>query len=1239
VGRFNISMGFAVIAIALLFTASAHAQLFSFNTFAGSAAQGNVDNVTNLSEFNHPGGVAMDSFGNIYIADTADDTIRKIAVNGTVSTLAGSPGIIGSADGPGTNALFNLPQGIAVDNSGNVYVADTGNDTIRKITSAGVVSTLAGLAGNAGSANGSGTNAAFYAPEGLAMDASGYIFVADTWNDTIREVSPSGAVTTVAGSPGSFGSTNATGTNALFYEPGAVAVDASDDVFVADTGNDVIREIASGGAVTTVAGSFGIYGSTNATGTNALFNGPQGMAIDSSGNLYVADYLNNTIRKVTPAGIVTTVAGSPGSFGSVNGTNALFWGPQGIVVCPTNNNLVYVADTGNSTIRRLSASGQTWTASSFAGNPSDGSADATGSAARFFWPMDVASDGHGNFYVADAQNNTIRKIAANGTVSTFAGFPGVTGSANATGTNASFNNPQAVAVDSSGNVYVADTGNSMVREITSGGVVSTLAGSAGHAGSSDGTGGSAQFDAPEGIAVNNLGDVFVADTMNHTIREIVPGGVVTTFAGFPGNFGSADGTNGAAQFNRPAGLAIDGSGNIFIADTFNHTIREITPAGVVSTIAGLARIFGDSDGTNCAASFFEPEAIAVGSGDTLYVADAGNDSIRQLTPSGTNWVVTTIAGWPGESGSQDGSGIAARFCYPAGMTVSGGNLFVADSANNTIRSGSMITDQPPAISAQPQSQSVLFGNPVTFSVSASGQATLYYQWFFNGTQLPGATGSTYSLANAQTANGGTYSVLISSGLGNILSSNAILTVYAPPSITSQPVSQSCLQGATVTFSVTASSGPLTYQWLENGHPIYNTVNVGGANSATLTLTNVTTASSAAYSVIVSGTYGTVSSSPATLTVYYVPPADSPQPAAWWQLNEGAGTVAYDYSGNGHNGSINPGVSWTGAGHSGVGAYFDGTTGGDIVIGSPFTTTVNWTAIMWINRWGTKNSSVLIGGSSYALKLEQSGTADHVGYTWYGHTDYPLNYVSPLNSWVHLAFVETSAGVSLYTNGVLAASLINTASLNTTTIGFGLTAATTDYLDATLNDVRLYNQALTQQQISNIFAFGRINPMPAATITSPTNGQSFNVTTNITLTASVVPNGQTVSAVQFYQGSTLLGQTTTAPYSFTWTNVPAGNYSVTASAVFGGGSAASPAVGIYVGVATNSPSLGFSATNGLLQLSWPSDHTGWELEVQTNSVAVGLSTNWTILSPSASTNAMVVPLSPANGSVFYQLIDP
>ena len=607
--------------------------------------------------------------------------------------------------------------------------------------------------------------------------------------------------------------------------------------------------------------------------------------MDAAGNLYVADALNHTIREVTSGGVVTTIAGSAGSFGSTDGTNgtARFWGAQGIAVNPTNRDFLCVADTGNSTVRQLCAVGSNWVSATLAGSAGLGSQDATGGAARFFWPMNAAMDTSSNLYVADAGNHTIRKITPAGVVSTVAGSPGISGSADGDAVHAQFNSPQAVAVDAAGNLFVSDTGNGTIREITPAGSVSTLAGSPGNFGSADGTNSAAQFFEPEGIVVDASDNVYVADTFNHTIREITAAGVVTTLAGTAGNSGAADGPNSVARFNRPTGLALDRAGDLFVTDLFNHTIREVTSAGVVCTLAGGAGISGYADGTNGAARFFEPEGIAV-AGASVYVADAGNHALRQLAPAGTNWVVTTIAGWPGISGSADGSGLAARFCYPAGLAANGaGNLFVADAGNNTIRSGSMITNSPPVILAQPQSQAVNVGATVTFSVAVQSSGTLYYQWQFDGTNLPGATASALTLSSAQPGNAGSYSVLVSSPTGSSLSSNAVLAVHAPPTITNQPASQTCLQGATVTFSVVAGPPPLAYQWWKNGAPLPNLPNAGGATGATLTLSNVTTADSATYSVVINNGYGAIASSAAALTVFFVPPPDSVQPYAWWQL--------------------------------------------------------------------------------------------------------------------------------------------------------------------------------------------------------------------------------------------------------------------------------------------------------------------------------------------------------------------
>lgn len=321
-----------------------------------------------------------------------------------------------------------------------------------------------------------------------------------------------------------------------------------------------------------------------------------------------------------------------------------------------------------------------------AGNATPGSTDDLGTAARFNHPIGVTTDSTGNVYIADTGNGTIRRITPAGEVSTFAGFAGSFGSADGTGTNAQFYGPQGIAADSAGYLYVADTANATIRKISPAGAVSLFAGSAGSFNSLDGAGASARFYQPEGVAVDGAGNVYVADAWNHTIRKITAAAAVSTLAGLAGNFGGADGTNSKARFNRPAGIALDNATNLFVTDSLNHTIRKITPGGTVSTIAGLAGVWGNADGTNSAARFFQPQGIYAADAATLFVVDSGNQDLRKLSASGTNWVVTTVAGLSGTAGSADGTGAAAQFYFPAGLALdSAGYLYMADSANNAIR--------------------------------------------------------------------------------------------------------------------------------------------------------------------------------------------------------------------------------------------------------------------------------------------------------------------------------------------------------------------------------------------------------------------------------------------------------------------------------------------------------------------------------------------------------------------------
>jgi sugar lactone lactonase YvrE len=339
----------------------------------------------------------------------------------TIGTLAGLAGVYGTNDWTGSDARFRLPEGVAADNSGNIYVSDR-NDTIRKITPLGAVTTLAGLAGIHGTNDGTGSAARFFFPHDLTVDSAGNIYVADSGNNTIRKVTPAGVVTTLAGVGGTLGSgtNDGTGSAARFFNPSGVAVDSAGNLYVADSDNCTIRKVTPGGAVSTLAGNPAVSGSRDGTNNVAQFSSPWGVAVDGAGNVYVGDSGNNTIRQVTPVGtnwVVTTLAGSAPAFGSTDGTGSVarFNTPSGLAVDSAGN--LYVADTANGTVRRLMLAGTNWVVTTLAGNPnqSGGSSDGTGSGAQFQFPEGVAVDSAGNLYVADFASSTIRRgFPANG---------------------------------------------------------------------------------------------------------------------------------------------------------------------------------------------------------------------------------------------------------------------------------------------------------------------------------------------------------------------------------------------------------------------------------------------------------------------------------------------------------------------------------------------------------------------------------------------------------------------------------------------------------------------------------------------------------------------------------------------------------------------------------------------------------------------------------------------------------
>lgn len=554
---------------------------------------------------------------------------------GTLTLVAGVPTGKGFADGTGAAARFNMPTAVALDAAGNLYVADRGNSAIRKVTPAREVTTLARVG-----------------VTGTAVDATGNVFASESGGGmaALWKIAPDGSKTLLAGG-GRTGTADGDGTAASFSRPQGVALDAQGNVYVAD--DTRIRKVTPAGVVTTFAGTTE-SGFVNGSASTARFGySLRGGAIGPNGTLYVADPANYAVRMVTPLGVVSTYS-----------TYSSFYGPQGVAVSPTGSVCVV---NGN--------------AACGAGGGSDGWADGTGSAARFRAPEGVALAASGTAYVADAGNNAIRMVAPGGVVTTFAGAGSAPGFADGPAATARFELPGAVAADRAGNVYVADSGNALLRKISPQGLVSTVAGLKGYHEVVDGTGSGARFNAPEGLAIDDAGNLYVAERLYSVIRKVTPAGTVTTIAGFPGESGSVDGTGSAARFNRPRGVAVDGSGNVYVADSGNDCIRKVTPAGVVTTIAGRAGAPGSANGVGASAQFYAPYAVAVDGAGNVYVAEYGNDDIRKITPAG---LVTTLAG--SGSGFADGPGTRAKFWQPVGIAVNAaGNLYVADFMNDTIR--------------------------------------------------------------------------------------------------------------------------------------------------------------------------------------------------------------------------------------------------------------------------------------------------------------------------------------------------------------------------------------------------------------------------------------------------------------------------------------------------------------------------------------------------------------------------
>jgi streptogramin lyase len=662
------------------------------------------------ARFQLPSSVALDSQGNLIVGDLNNHAIRQITPGGVVSTIAGN-GVSGFKDGPISQALLGDVWAVAVGPDGAIYFSDGSNLRVRKIDPART--TVSTLAGNPeldedGFAipdhkDGPGDQAHFVFPVGLAVAANNDVYVADANDYTIRKITPDGTVTTVAGNQ-QWDYADGDALSASFRVPAYLAFAKNGDLYISDWGNEMIRILTPEGQVVTFAGNPMTQGGEPVPGfedgpeNTAQFGSPRGLSFGGD-TLYVADsdlfstdtsdevYIGSRIRAISPSGDVTTVAGSDAlGFDDGKGTAATFRLPYDVAALPDGT--LYVADINNDAIRKIDPAGNVTT---LAGEPAAGFKDGPGTQARINSPQFLTSDGKGTFYLADYGNNRIRKITKDGTVSTLVGQDPIDGQGDLVDgpiKAAKVYGPSSVAVAADGSIYFTDRENNVIRKIDAAQTTVTTYAGTGQAGFKEGTVSEAQFNRPRYIQFGPDGSLYVSDTYNQRIRKITPDGQVSTVAG-DGTDNYKDGPAASAEFSYPQGMAIAADGTIYVADIGNQMVRKIDPQGNVTTLAGNPPLDdnnlpleGYKDGPGTEAQFANPGALLLQADGSLLLSDRDNNRIRKIMPDGTT---STVAGiW--DSGFWDGALDIARFDGPFGMAFdTDGSILIAEEYNHRVR--------------------------------------------------------------------------------------------------------------------------------------------------------------------------------------------------------------------------------------------------------------------------------------------------------------------------------------------------------------------------------------------------------------------------------------------------------------------------------------------------------------------------------------------------------------------------
>ena len=657
----------------LLLAACPHARgastpriVYRVETVAGSSLNGDHGPAA-AAQISSIQGIALDRFGNLYLSDTDNHRVRRVDAAGVITTVAGTgtAGFTGDG-GPAAQAQLNLPYGLAVDLAGNLYIADLGNQRVRRVAIDGTITTIAGDGRKSSTPDGTpAVQASLLSPRNLALDAAGTLYVSEFEGHRVRKIGADGKIFTAAGAGQSgFRGDGAAATAALLSYPAGLAVDRAGSLYIADSGNNRIRKVYAGGAIGTVLGG--------SSGT--ALGGPIAVAVDAAGTIYTAD-ATFTVRAFTPTGSWLNFAGIGAPAFSGDGgpaARASLTAAHDVLAAP--NGGVYIADGIRVRFVDTALAIHTFAGDGYVHFVGDG---LPATSANLLGPSAITLDNAGNLFIADTGTERVRRVAATGKIDTAAGTGiAAAGGEGVAAVNSALYAPMGVAADSLGSLYIADTYNHRIRQIASDGKIRTVAGT--------GTGGygpdgalplATALRGPRGICLDRGGSLYIADTSNHRVLRVPPGGLVQTVAGngSPGDGGDG-GPAGLAQLNQPAACQLDSYGNLYIADTLNHRIRKVSAAGVISTVAGAgASGYSGDDGPATAAQLAAPLGVAVDDSGDIYIADSGNNVIRLVTP---DRVIHTIAGLSG----------GPQLNRPAGLFLDGaGALYFADSGCNLVR--------------------------------------------------------------------------------------------------------------------------------------------------------------------------------------------------------------------------------------------------------------------------------------------------------------------------------------------------------------------------------------------------------------------------------------------------------------------------------------------------------------------------------------------------------------------------